>query len=84
MLINTVPYRLKINPRATFNDIMIKMQETCLPVLNYSYLPLQGIIKMHCDSTKMVPKQQQQQQLPFFQTTFTYENYGTDNSVNDN
>ncbi|CAF0904258.1 unnamed protein product, partial [Didymodactylos carnosus] len=65
MFVNLSPYRLKIDPELSFHDIVLQVQQLCLEVLQYAYLPYQEILLLHGQTTG--------NRLPFIETFFQLE-----------
>ncbi|CAF4425170.1 unnamed protein product, partial [Didymodactylos carnosus] len=76
MFVNTLPYRLVLDPTLTFGQLLYNVKELCLSILQYAYLPYQDIIQLHRAGTS-TSNNNKQQQLAFFQTLFDF------NSMND-
>ncbi|CAF1050606.1 unnamed protein product [Didymodactylos carnosus] len=66
MFVNTLPYRLTLDPTLSFKNLLMQVQQLCLDILEYSYFPYQQIIQLH--RTK-----HQQSLLPFIQIIFQFE-----------
>ncbi|UJR34439.1 hypothetical protein I4U23_021846 [Adineta vaga] len=64
MFVNLIPYRLKINQENTFPDLIEKVCNLCLKVLEYSHLPYQHIIDYTLDKRP-----------PTIQISFQYESH---------
>ncbi|CAF4313793.1 unnamed protein product, partial [Didymodactylos carnosus] len=79
MFVNTLPYCSKIDSHITFKDLLLKIHQLCLSVLQYSYLPLQDILKLYRARASTTT-----QHLPFLQTLFVYEtrDYSSPNVLN--
>ncbi|CAF3739156.1 unnamed protein product [Rotaria socialis] len=45
MFANLLPYRLKINPKETFNELLLRVQQLCVDILPYINLPFQHILQ---------------------------------------
>ncbi|CAF1331148.1 unnamed protein product [Adineta steineri] len=65
MFVNLSPYRLKIDPNLSFQDIVLQIQQQCLEVLQHAYLPYQEILQLHGQITG--------NRLPFIETFFQLE-----------
>jgi non-ribosomal peptide synthetase component F len=46
MLVNTLPYRLKLDPTTSFHNVLLKVNQICLETLKHSHLPYQEILQL--------------------------------------
>ncbi|CAF4451741.1 unnamed protein product, partial [Adineta steineri] len=44
MFVSILPYRIEINPRWSFDELVKCVQEKCLSILEHSHYPLQHIL----------------------------------------
>ncbi|CAF1581530.1 unnamed protein product, partial [Adineta steineri] len=71
MFVSTLPYRIKLDPQWSFDELTKHVQEKCLSILEHSHYPLQRILRdFHLN----------QSTVPFLQTVFDFI---TVSSVND-
>ncbi|CAF4113455.1 unnamed protein product, partial [Rotaria sp. Silwood1] len=70
--VNTLPYRLFVDPNLSFSEILLQVQHLCLNILKYSYLPYQEIIKLHRHTTMNINEEKSSISLPFIQTVFLF------------
>ncbi|CAF4539566.1 unnamed protein product, partial [Rotaria sp. Silwood2] len=47
MFVATLPYRIQLDPHATFEELVEQVRDLCLSILEHSHYPLQHIIGNH-------------------------------------
>ncbi|CAF4457467.1 unnamed protein product, partial [Didymodactylos carnosus] len=70
MFVNLLPYRFTLDPTLSFNNLLLQIQQLCLNILDYSYLPYQQIIALHRQEEKLQPNGLLLQPI---QTTFQFQ-----------
>ncbi|CAF1208780.1 unnamed protein product [Adineta steineri] len=54
MFVSILPYRIEIDPRWSFDDLVKYVREKCLSILEYSHYPLQHILaNLHIDQSNI-------------------------------
>ncbi|CAF1291873.1 unnamed protein product [Didymodactylos carnosus] len=48
MFVNILPYRFKLDPQQTFDDIVEQVKQLCVEIFQYSYLPYQELAQLQC------------------------------------